>query len=148
MKTQPTASHFINGEYVEDTAGEVIECIYPATGEVIAKLHSATPAIIDAALKSARAAQVGWAKLSGTQRGRVLRRAADIMRERNRELSVLETYPWARIGCTRNVFHWVCALASARGIIQPRFHAGKARQRWHVAMRWCSNRLKQRRSVP
>ncbi len=91
MQAQPTASHFINGEYVEDTAGDVIECIYPATGEVIAKLHSATPAIINAALDAAKAAQVGWAKLSGTQRGRVLRRAADIMRDRNRELSVLET---------------------------------------------------------
>ena len=91
MQAQPTASHFINGEYVEDSAGDVIECIYPATGEVIAKLHSATPAIINAALDAAKAAQVGWAKLSGTQRGRVLRRAADIMRDRNRELSVLET---------------------------------------------------------
>lgn len=91
MQAQPTASHFINGEYVEDTAGDVIECIYPATGEVIAKLHSATPAIINAALDAAKAAQVGWAKLSGTQRGRVLRRAADIMRDRNRELSELET---------------------------------------------------------
>ncbi|MBO9450403.1 betaine-aldehyde dehydrogenase [Tropicibacter sp. R16_0] len=92
MKFQPTASHFINGEYVEDTAGEQIDVIYPATGEVIAKLHSATPAIIDQALNAAKAAQAEWAAMSGTERGRVLRRAADIMRERNRELSILETH--------------------------------------------------------
>lgn len=92
MQHQPTASHFINGAYVEDPAGDVIDVIYPATGAVIAKLHSATPAILDQALDAARAAQQNWAAMTGTQRGRVLRRAADIMRERNHDLSILETY--------------------------------------------------------
>ena len=90
--TQPKASHFINGAYVEDDAGAPIDVIYPATGEVIAKIHSATPAIIEQALDAARAAQVEWAKMTGTERGRILRRAADIMRERNHDLSVLETW--------------------------------------------------------
>lgn len=90
--TQPTSSHFINGQYVEDTAGDVIDVIYPATGEVIAKLHAATPAVIEQALAAAEAAQKIWAAMTGTERGRVLRRTADIMRERNHDLSVLETY--------------------------------------------------------
>lgn len=88
---QPKASHFINGEYVEDTNGKQIDCIFPATGETIATLHSATPELIDRALDAARAGQKTWAAMSGTERGRVLRRAADIMRERNHELSQLET---------------------------------------------------------
>jgi len=92
MQTQPTASHFINGEYVEDTAGTPIEVIYPATGAVIATVHAATPAIIEQALAAAKSAQAAWAAMSGTERGRILRRAADIMRERNHDLSVLETY--------------------------------------------------------
>ena len=92
MQTQPTASHFINGAYVEDTAGTPIEVIYPATGEVIATVHAATPAILEKAISSAKAAQVEWAAMSGTERGRILRRAADIMRDRNHDLSVLETY--------------------------------------------------------
>ena len=91
MQAQPTASHFIDGKYTEDTAGRVIECVYPATGEVIARLHSATPEVIEQAITSARAAQKIWAKKSGTERGRVLRRAALIIEERNRELSELET---------------------------------------------------------
>ncbi|WP_299623255.1 betaine-aldehyde dehydrogenase [uncultured Tateyamaria sp.] len=90
--TQPTASHFIGGRYVEDTDGTPIDVIYPATGAVIGKVHSATPAIIEQALASARGAQAAWAAMTGTERGRILRRAADIMRERNHELSVLETY--------------------------------------------------------
>ncbi|MGY9046695.1 4-trimethylaminobutyraldehyde dehydrogenase [Puniceibacterium antarcticum] len=92
MQTQPKASHFIDGQYVEDTSGELIEVVYPATGEVIAKVHAATPAIIEQAITAAHRAQKDWAKMSGTARGRVLRRAADIMRERNHDLSVLETY--------------------------------------------------------
>ena len=92
MQTQPTASHFINGQYVEDTAGTPIEVIYPATGEVIATVYAATPAIVEQALAAAKAAQAAWAAMSGTERGRILRRAADIMRERNHDLSVLETY--------------------------------------------------------
>jgi betaine-aldehyde dehydrogenase len=90
--TQPTASHFIDGVYVEDTRGELIEVIYPATGKVIAQVHAATPAIIDQALAAATRAQKQWAAMTGAERGRVLRRAADIMRTRNRDLSVLETY--------------------------------------------------------
>ena len=92
MQIQPTASHFINGQYVEDKAGDEIPVIYPATGEVIATLYAATPAIVDQALSAAKAAQAVWASWTGTERGRVLRRAADIMRERNHDLSVLETY--------------------------------------------------------
>ena len=90
--TQPTASHFINGAYVEDTAGVEIPVIYPATGEQIAVVHEATPAIIEHAITSAKAAQKAWAAMSGTERGRILRRAADMIRERNYDLSVLETY--------------------------------------------------------
>ncbi|MBM1556382.1 betaine-aldehyde dehydrogenase [Sulfitobacter mediterraneus] len=90
--TQPKASHFINGAYVEDTSGTPIDVIYPATGEKIATVYAATPAIVDQAIESARNAQAAWAAMSGTERGRILRRAEQIMRERNHDLSVLETY--------------------------------------------------------
>ncbi|MFD1510829.1 betaine-aldehyde dehydrogenase [Lacimonas salitolerans] len=91
MNVQPIASHFIDGQYVEDTAGIPLPVIYPATGETIATLHCATPAIVDRALAAAARAQVAWAAMTGTERGRILRRAADIMRDRNHDLSVLET---------------------------------------------------------
>lgn len=92
MQLQPTASHFINGAYVEDTNGPQIDLIYPATGEVIGKVHAATPAIIDQALESAKAGQKIWAAMTGRDRGRILSRAAAMIMERNHELSVLETY--------------------------------------------------------
>ncbi|RYH12108.1 betaine-aldehyde dehydrogenase [Tropicimonas sp. IMCC6043] len=89
--SQPVASHFISGQYVEDDAGARIDVIYAATGEKIAHVHAATPAIVEQALAAAKAAQPAWAALTGTERGRILRRAADIIRARNRELSELET---------------------------------------------------------
>ena len=89
--TQPVASHFVNGAYVEDSAGTQLDVLYPATGEVIATLHEATAPVIEAALSAAEAAQKEWAALTGIERGRILRRAAVLMRERNHALSVLET---------------------------------------------------------
>ena len=91
MNAQPTASHFIDGAYVEDTAGAVIEVIYPATGAVIARLHEATPALIDRALASAARAQAAWAATRPVERARILRRASDMIRDRAEELAQLET---------------------------------------------------------
>jgi len=59
MRAQPKASHFIGGANVEDATGKVFNSHYPATGEVIAKLHSATPAIVEQALAAAADAQAG-----------------------------------------------------------------------------------------
>lgn len=92
MKMQPKASHFIAGAYVEDAGGTEIPVIYPATGETIATVYSATPAIIEQALEAAERAQSEWAAMTGTERGRILRRAADMIREQNRPLSELETH--------------------------------------------------------
>lgn len=91
MMAQPKASHFVDGVYVEDTTGAVIEVIYPATGAVIAVLHEATAAVIEAALASAARAQGAWAAMRPVERARVLRRAADLIRERNADLARLET---------------------------------------------------------
>jgi betaine-aldehyde dehydrogenase len=88
---QPKASHFVNGAYLEDTGGARIPVIFPATGEEIAVVHAATPAVVEAAMSAAFEAQKAWAAWMPVERGRVLRRAADIIRERNRELSELET---------------------------------------------------------
>jgi len=65
--------------------------INPANGAVLAELSADGAAQIDAAVLRAQAAQKKWAALSGAERGRVLHRAARMLRERNEELAVLET---------------------------------------------------------
>jgi betaine-aldehyde dehydrogenase len=91
MRAQPRGSHYINGQFVDDAVGPILESIYPATGEVIARLHEATEAVINAAVDAARAAQPAWAALKPVERGRVLRKTADILRRRNQEISGIET---------------------------------------------------------
>jgi betaine-aldehyde dehydrogenase len=91
MKAQPKASHYINGRFVEDEQGALLAAVYPATGETTAALHAATPNIVELAVEAARAAQPAWARLKPAERGRILRRAADILRARNEELARLET---------------------------------------------------------
>lgn len=91
MIAQPVASHFVDGAYVEDKTGAPIEVVYPATGAVIAVVHEATEAVVQRALASAKRAQVAWAALKPVERGRILRRAAEIIRDRGEELARLET---------------------------------------------------------
>ncbi len=88
---QPQASHYIDGCYAEDDGGALIESRYPATDEVVARVHSATPAIVEAAINAAARAQQAWASLSGVERGRVLLRAAGLLRQRNDEIARIET---------------------------------------------------------
>jgi betaine-aldehyde dehydrogenase len=68
-----------------------IRVVNPATGELLAQLPSDGPAQIDAAVERAQQAQRRWAALSGAERGRILQRAARLLRERNDELAELET---------------------------------------------------------
>lgn len=87
---QPVASLYIGGTFVEG-AGAALPVHYPYTGEVIATLHEASPAQVAQATAVAAAAQPAWAALRPVERGRVLIRAAHIIRERAEELARLET---------------------------------------------------------
>jgi betaine-aldehyde dehydrogenase len=91
MIAQPTASHFVNGQYLEDTTGAAFDVIYPASGAVIARLHAATPAVIEEALACASAAQTAWAATRPVERARILTRAVALIRDRAEELAQLET---------------------------------------------------------
>ena len=79
------------GAYVDDPLGQGFTSVYPATGEVIARLTAASKTLVDRAVSTAAAAQTVWAATPPTERGRILRRAADLIRARNQELSELET---------------------------------------------------------
>ena len=91
MNAQPKASHYVNGRYIDDPQGAPLNVVYAATGETIATLHAATPNVVELAVEAARAAQPAWARLKPIERCRILRRAADLLRELNEELARLET---------------------------------------------------------
>src|SRR5690606_31079297 len=83
--------NFINGVAVSARGRKTFATVNPATGETLARVEIAGEAEVEAAVAAARAALPAWAALTGAQRGRVLRRVADLLRERNDDLARLET---------------------------------------------------------
>jgi betaine-aldehyde dehydrogenase len=69
----------------------VVVSINPATGQELARLPAAGAAEVDAAVARALEAQRAWSQRTGAERGRILRRAADLLRANNEPLAVLET---------------------------------------------------------
>ncbi|WP_165666963.1 betaine-aldehyde dehydrogenase [Metapseudomonas otitidis] len=82
---------YIGGRYVEATSGATFETINPANGEVLANVQRASKDDVERAVASAVEGQKVWAAMTAMQRSRILRRAVDILRERNDELAALET---------------------------------------------------------
>ena len=62
-----------------------IDKIYPATGEIVAKIEPATQEMLDEAVAVAAFAQRSWAVYEPLARARILHRAAALMREANEE---------------------------------------------------------------
>nr|MBO2511882.1 hypothetical protein [Gammaproteobacteria bacterium] len=82
---------YIGGRYVDASGGATFETVNPANGEVLARVQRATKEDVDRAVASAIEGQKIWAAMTAMQRSRILRRAVDILRERNDELAELET---------------------------------------------------------
>src|SRR5690349_6473525 len=90
MRAQPVGSHFVDGKFV-DGDGPEFDSIHPADGSVIARLRAADPAVVEQAMDAAVSGFDAWSHTPPVERGRVLLRAAEAIRERNHELSVLES---------------------------------------------------------
>jgi len=86
----PILQLYIDGKHRDATSGETFFSTNPATGETLAEIQSASQADIDIAVKTSRRGQKIWAALSGSERGRVLTKAVELLRQRNDELAELE----------------------------------------------------------
>jgi betaine-aldehyde dehydrogenase len=90
MKTyQP----YINGEFVAPHSAGILDVIDPATTEVIARVPDSSAADVDRAVKAARTAfdEGPWRDVTAQDRGRILFKLAQIVRDRADELAELET---------------------------------------------------------
>jgi aldehyde dehydrogenase (NAD+) len=81
--------HFIGGAWTEAAAH--FDSVNPATGAKLAQIGAGTAADVDAAVKAARAAQAGWAKIGGHGRAKVLYALARLVQKHARLFAVLET---------------------------------------------------------
>ncbi|MBJ6138332.1 betaine-aldehyde dehydrogenase [Marinobacter litoralis] len=96
--TLPIYQSFINGQPMANQSGERFDVVNPATGKVIYQVEQADESVMKAAVESARVGFNAWSAMSGLERGRILNRAANILRERNDALAKIEVLdtgkPW------------------------------------------------------
>ncbi|HVY21315.1 MAG TPA: aldehyde dehydrogenase family protein [Bauldia sp.] len=90
IKKHGKAGLYIDGAWREPETGEWFETSNPATGEVLAKVAQAGADDIDAAVKAARKAQPGWARLSGHARAKYLYAIARLIQRHSRLFAVVE----------------------------------------------------------
>ncbi|MGU3500052.1 aldehyde dehydrogenase family protein [Mycobacterium sp. C31M] len=80
---------YIDGGFVPVADLPTFEVVEPATATVLATVVSADDALVDRAVRSARAALPAWRALSGRQRGAYLKKVADHIRAHADELGEL-----------------------------------------------------------
>jgi succinate-semialdehyde dehydrogenase/glutarate-semialdehyde dehydrogenase len=81
----------IGGEWVEARGGGRFDVTDPATGEPTGSVPNAGAEDVRAAIDAAADAFPGWSGLAAIERARVLRRAADVIRERKDEIARVMT---------------------------------------------------------
>lgn len=80
----------IGGDLVDAAAGGTLETFNPSTGERLAHVPAATGEDVEAAYAAAAAAQPGWEALGAAGRGEVFARFAEIVRENEERLAMLD----------------------------------------------------------
>ncbi|HJV27422.1 MAG TPA: betaine-aldehyde dehydrogenase [Aromatoleum sp.] len=90
--TTPTSiqQSYVGGRNLPNASGETFDDINPATGELLCRVEQAGTPEVERAVLSASEGFAQWSAMTGAERGRILNRAARILRERNRELAELE----------------------------------------------------------
>jgi succinate-semialdehyde dehydrogenase/glutarate-semialdehyde dehydrogenase len=84
--TYPQLSLYIDGEFIQGGGRREQDIVNPATHEVIGKLPHATREDLDRALAAAARAFQSWKKTSPTERSKVLRKVAELARERAQDI--------------------------------------------------------------
>ena len=89
-----TLQNYIDGKFVDAADGTGFDVFNPATGEVIATAPDSKQADVDAAVSAARRTfddGTWWPRTTERERGRILLRAADIVRREHERLAQLES---------------------------------------------------------
>ena len=89
MSSVPVLRNYIGGRFVANASGERSTTSIPRPARSSAASRRPTPEV-EQAVAAAQAGFAAWSALTGAERGRVLQRAAAILRERNREIAELE----------------------------------------------------------
>ncbi|MCB1391319.1 MAG: NAD-dependent succinate-semialdehyde dehydrogenase [Rhodobacteraceae bacterium] len=103
------AELLIDGTWIGADARHHTPVVNPATGRVIGRVPHATAADLDRALAAAEREFPGWRALSPRERGRILKRAADLLHERGEAIARLATMEMGKpLGEARIELHVAC----------------------------------------
>lgn len=85
------SGHFIGGQFVDAASGATMECFDPGTGAVFARFAAGDADDVDRAVSDAARALTGeWQRATPAERGRVLGRTAELIRQHADGLAVAE----------------------------------------------------------
>src|SRR6185437_10109787 len=87
----PNVSLLIDGAWTPAVAGRTLEVLNPATGEVNGTVAHADRADMDRALEAAEKGFLVWRKVSAFDRSKLMRKAADLLRQRADAIARLMT---------------------------------------------------------
>ena len=87
----PNTQLFIDGAWCDPAAGRTMPVVNPATGKVIGQLAHAEQADLDRALEAADKGFETWRKVSAYERSKIMRKAANLLRDRVADISALMT---------------------------------------------------------
>ena len=87
----PNTLLFIDGTWCAAASGRTMPVMNPATGKQIGTLAHAERADLDRALEAARKGFAVWRKISAFERSKMMRKAANLMRERVDMIATLMT---------------------------------------------------------
>jgi succinate-semialdehyde dehydrogenase/glutarate-semialdehyde dehydrogenase len=82
---------FIDGKWLGTEGRKSEDVVNPATGKVLAKLPHASKSDLDEALAAANKAFPLWKATSAYDRGKIMRKAADLLRQRAGDIATLMT---------------------------------------------------------
>src|SRR5262245_39568219 len=87
--TETLAGVYINGQWL--SGGPTLDVVNPSTEAHLASIGSGDAATVDQAVQAASQAFPAWARSSGAERGAVLRRIAEGVRQRRETLIQLQS---------------------------------------------------------
>jgi succinate-semialdehyde dehydrogenase/glutarate-semialdehyde dehydrogenase len=89
--------HYIDGNWVKASGAKTQEVMNPATSKPIGELAHASRGDLDKALAAADKGFKSWRKVSAYERGKVLRKAADLVRARADEIAKVLTQEQGKV---------------------------------------------------
>lgn len=84
----PAPQLFIDGHWIDAGSRHLEDVLNPATGDVLSQVPHATADDINAAAEAAGRTFTSWRALPAYERAKILRKAADLMRERCEQIAV------------------------------------------------------------